>query len=178
MKNSFQLTEKSNEIVLKILKTGLMVSVVLLFVVFLKDLSNGSLSFVIAIGSLCALLLLTLKGYKVVGILTFEKNEIIADSKGTTIRLPLHLIRRITFNIRGWKRSSYLPSVLQPIGVNRPDGTGNRMEIESNNISYSYDILLQNSLDLTALDFQIKRLADAGLTIEKRKLPTILGDSI
>ena len=44
MRNRFQLTEKSNEILLRILKTGLMVAVVLLFVVFLKNTTNISFS--------------------------------------------------------------------------------------------------------------------------------------
>jgi len=178
MKNSFQVTEKSNEIILKILKTGLMVSVILLVVVFLKDLSNGSLSFVVGIGVLCLVPLLMLKGYKVVGMITFEENAIKTEVNGHTILFTFPEIRRVILTIRGRKRRSYLPSLLQPIGINRPDGTGNWIVIETEYHNYDYDLFLQNDSDSTSLDFQIKRLTDIGIKIEKLKLPSILGDSI
>ena len=178
MKNSFQLTEKANEIILKILKTELLVSVVLLFVVILKQLSSEPFVFVITFGIICSVFLLTLKSHKVTGVIIFEKNAIMVTANGQNIRLPFPSVRKITLIFRGRKRSSYLPSALQPIGINRPDGTGNLIRIETEDNNYSYDIFLQNDYDSTALAFQIKRLADSGLKIEKRKLPAILGDSI
>ena len=58
------------------------------------------------------------------------------------------------------------------------DGTGNRIVIETEATNYELDIFLKNSYDEKSLEFQIKRLADSGVKIDKRKLPAILGDTI
>ncbi len=178
MRNRFQLTEKSNEILLRILKTGLMVAVVLLFVVFLKNPTNRYLSPVIGFGIFCFIPVLALKNYKVAGAITFEENEILASTNGQTISLPFSAIRSIKFILRGRKRGSYFPSVVQPIGVNRPNGTGNILIIDTEDHRYKFDIFLENSIAEKYLEFHLKRLSDSGIKIDRRKMPAILGDSI
>ena len=178
MKNNFPLTEKSNEILLKVLKTGFMIFAILLFVVFLKYPANRYLTPVIGFGIFCLIPLLALKSYKVIGRIIFEENLLLAETKGKTIRLPFSDIRSVKLILRGRKRNSYFPSVVQPIGVNRPNGTGNILVIESEDHLYKFDIFLENPVAEKYLDFHLKRLADAGVPINKRKMPAILGDSI
>jgi hypothetical protein len=114
----------------------------------------------------------------VTGLITFEENAINSATKGQTISLPFNGIRRIAFIIRGRRRSSYWPIIYGPIGVNLANGTGNLIEIETADNHYKLDVFLKNSFEENALNFHIKRLADSGIKIEKRKLPAILGDSI
>ena len=85
------------------------------------------------------------------------------------MKLPFNTIRQIKFILQGRKRRSYWPVIYQPIGVNRPDGTGNRMEIETDADNYQFDIFLQDAYDENSLEFHIKRLADSGVKIDKPK---------
>ena len=134
--------------------------------------------FLLISGIICIVLLFSLKSYKVIGKITFEANLIIVELTNKTIKLPFNTIRQIKFIIRGRKRRSYLPVIYAPIGTNMADGTGNIIEIETADHIYIRDLFLENSFDENSLEFQIKRLADSGVKIERRKLPAILGDSI
>ena len=113
-----------------------------------------------------------------VGEITFETNQIVIDKNNQTIQLPFQKISDIKFILHGRKRRSYGPVIYAPIGMNMADGTGNIVEIGTDENRYKLNLFLQNSWDENSLEFQIKRLADSGLKIEKRKLPSILGDNI
>ena len=155
-----------------------MVFLVLLFVAILKDLLNRFIIPGIGLGIFCSIPLLALKSYKKIGRIIFEENAILVETNGQTIHLPFSGIRSVKIILRGQKRSSYYPSLVQPIGVNRPNGTGNILEVETENQRHIFDIFLEKSIDEKYLQFHLKRLADAGIPINKRKMPAILGDSI
>lgn len=178
MKNNFVLTEKSNVIIRKILKSLSMLIVVFLCIVYLKHFSTSIIYLLLLSELICLIILYSFKTYRVIGNFVFDSNKMIIETNNQTIKLPFHTIRRIKFIFRGQKRTSYLPSVFQPIGVNMVDGTGNIIEIETEDNNYKFDAFLQNSFDANSLEFQIKKLADSGLKIDRRKLPTIVGDSI
>ena len=178
MRSDFKLTEKSNVITLRILKSFLIVFIGFFFIIYFRHFPINYMYFLLASGIICMVLLFSLKSYKVIGKITFETNLIIVELTNRTIKLPFNTIRQIKFIIQGRKRKSYWPVIYQPIGVNRPDGTGNWMEIETDADNYKFDLFLQDSYDENSLEFQIKRVADSGIKIDKRKLPAILGDSI
>ena len=178
MKKDFVLTERSNVILLKVVKSALMVLVIAAFVVFMKHFSTDFLYLFLAFIFVGVIVLKYLKSYKIVGKITFETNEILIEKNNRTIQLAFQSIRRINLIIHGRKRRSYLPVIYAPIGMNMSDGTGNIIEIETAENRYKFDLFLQNSLDENSLDIQIKRLADSGLLIEIKKMPAILGNSI
>jgi hypothetical protein len=178
MRNSFALTERSNVIILKIVKSILIVTIITLCIVYLKHFSTDLLYLLVAVAFVDIFTLMHLKSYKVIGKITFESNEILIEKNNQKIQLVFLSIRRIKLIIHGRKRRSYLPIIYAPIGMKMADGTGNIVEIETEESIYKMDLFLQNSLDENSLEFQIKRVADSGVKIEKRKLPVILGDSI
>ncbi len=178
MRNSFALTERSNVIILKIAKSILIVTIIILCIVYLKHFSTDLLYLLLAVTFVDIISLIYLKSYKVVGKITFEPNEIVIEKNNQKIQLAFQCIHRIKLIIHGRKRRSYLPIIYAPIGMNMADGTGNIIEIETTDNNYRLDLFLQNSWDENSLEFQIKRLADSGIKIDKRKLPAILGDSI
>jgi hypothetical protein len=178
MRNDFVLTEKSNVILLKILKSALMVIVISTLVVYFNHFTTDFLYLLFSLGLIDFISLLILKSYKIIGKINFDSNEIVIELKNQIIQLPFQIIRRIEFVIQGPKRNSYRLSAIQPVGVNMANGTGNRMVIETESIQYELNIFLKNSFDENSLEFQIKRLGELGIKIDKRKLPAILGDSI
>ena len=178
MRNSFALTEKANVILLKILKTFLFVTILILCIVSLRHFSTDLLYLLFAIAIIDIIALLNFKSYKVVGRIIFEKNEILIEKNNRKIQLAFQSILRIKLILHGRRRRSYLPVIYAPIGMNMADGTGNLIEIDTVDNMYKFDIFLTDSFDENSLAAQIKRLSDLGLKIEKRKLPVILGDSI
>jgi hypothetical protein len=178
MRKDFLLTEKSNVILLKILKSALMVIVISALVVYFNHFSTDLLYLLVAVAFVDLISLLYLKSYKIVGQITFETNEILIEKNHQTMQLAFQSIRSIKLIIHGRKRRSYIPITYAPIGMNMADGTGNIIEIETEADKYKLDLFLKDSWDEKSLEFHIKRMADSGIIIEKRKLPAILGDSI
>lgn len=178
MRKDFLLTVRSNVIVLKMIKSILIIAILLLFIVYFNQFSTDLLYLLVAVAFVDIIALLYLKSYKVVGKITFETNEILIEKNHQTMQLAFQSILRINLIIHGRKRRSYLPVIYAPIGMNMADGTGNIIEIETTENIYKLDLFLKDSWDEKSLEFQIKRLAESGVKIEKRKLPAILGDSI
>lgn len=178
MTKEFKVTVETNTILLKIVKFILILSIGYAFVAYFKHYPMNQIYWMIASGLLCEILLTVIKSYRVIGKITFNQADIMIDTDKMKTDVPFTTIRKISFKIRGYKRVSYRPSLLQPIGVNRPDGTGNLAVIETNDGSYEFDILLLNIFDARALDYQINKLKDSGLKIETRRMPGISGDSI
>ena len=178
MKNSFVLTERSNVIILKMIKSFLFVTILLICIDYFKHFSTDLLYLLVVVAFFDIIALLYLKSYKVVGKITFETKEILIEKNNLTIQLAFQSIHRIKLIIHGRKRRSYLPIIYAPIGMNMANGTGNTIAIETDDHIYLLDLFLENSFDDNSLEFQIKRLADSGVKIDKRKLPAILGDSI
>jgi len=178
MRDTFALTERSNVIILKMIKSFLFVTILLICIDYFKHFSTDLLYLMLVVGFVGLILLFSLKSYKVVGKIIFESNLVTIESNAMTIQLAFNTIRRIKLMIRGRRRRSYWPVIYQPIGVNMANGTGNTIEIETDDHIYILDIFLENSFDENSLEYQIKRLADSGVKIDKRKLPAILGDTI
>ena len=139
------LTERSNSIIRKVLKSLLMVIFLLLCLALIKHSSPGLMEIPIASAVICLILMLFFKSYKVIGKITFETNLINVELTNQTIKLPFNTIRQIKFIFQGRKRNSYRLSAIQPIGVNMADGTGNRIVIETEATNYELDIFLKNS---------------------------------
>ena len=178
MTKEFKVTVETNTILLKSVRFILILSIGYAFIAYFKHYPMIQIYWMVASGLLCEILLTVIKSYKVIGKITFNQADIMIYTDKLKIDDPLTTIRKISFKIIGYKRVSYWPSLLQPIGVNRPDGTGNLAVIETNDGSYESDILLLNIFDARALDFRISKLKDSGLKIETRRLPGISGDSI
>jgi hypothetical protein len=178
MRTEFKLTKKSNVLTLKILKSFLMVMAGFLILALLKNYPAEFRYLVLLSGLMGIMLLYALKSFRVIGKITFEQEKISIDTDNQKVDLPFHAIGRIKFILRGRKRTSYRPVIYQPIGVNVGNGTGNFIEIETGDTNYKFDIFLKDSIDEDSLEFQIKRLIDLGLSVEKRKMPVILADSI
>lgn len=176
MTNEFKLTDETNTILIKILKSLLIAIIGYACIVYFNDLSTVQLYLLFSLGLICLIVLLSLKSYNVIGKVRIDKDKIVIDSNKVTIDLPINAILGIVFKIRGRKGTSYMPSLFQPIGVNMTNGIGNIIEIETRDKVYKLDILLQNSFDTNSLEFQIDRLTGLGLKVDKVKLPRIIGD--
>ena len=178
MTNEFKVTVGANTIILKIVRFILILSVGYAFVAYFKHYPMIRIYLMVASGLLCEILLTVIKSYTVIGKITFYKANILIDTYNLKIDVPYTTIIKIVFKIKGYKRVSYRPSLLQPIGVNRPNETGNLMVIETNGRMYELNILLLNAFDARALDYQISKLKDSGLKIETVIMPGITVDSI
>jgi len=178
MKTNFILYKETNVIIRRIIKSFFIPIGISLFIVYLRHLSASLFCFLLLLGFVCWILLYMFKSHTVIGSIVFDTNRMIVETNNQTITLPFHTIRRIIFILHGRKRLGYRPSLLQPIGVNMVNGTGNIIEIETESMNYKFDVFLKNSKDENSLEFQIKRLAESGVKVDKRKLPYILGDSI
>lgn len=178
MKNEFNLISEANTIFLKIVRFIMILSVGYAFVAYFKHYPVIQIYLVITSGLICEVLLTIVKSYMVIGKITFNNDNILVDCLSLKIDLPFSTVSRITFKIKGYKRTSYMPSIFQPIGVNRPKGTGNLMVIETKDRLYELNILLLNTLDAVALDYQVTRLKDSGLNVVTVRFPEITGDSI
>jgi hypothetical protein len=179
MTNEFKIAAETNKILIKIIQF-LQVLIVgfACYLYFFKNISIGQISLFGGLGGILMVLIYSLKKYKIIGKITIDSDKILIDSKELTIDLPFNIIRRIGFNIKGVKKASCRPSLIQPVGVNLPNGIGNFIEIETNESVYKLDILLRYSIDSNSLEHQIDRLTALGLKVDKVKLPRILGDFV
>ncbi len=94
MKTDFKLTEKSNVIILKILKSVSIILAGFICIVYLKHCPAGYFYGVLASGTICILLFYSLPGYQVIGKITFDPEALIIDANSLTIekrKLPVIL---------------------------------------------------------------------------------------
>jgi hypothetical protein len=178
MRAEFNVTEDVNVNAIKIIKLAVLLIAGFLCFAGLKHYSGSQVYPIIAIGFICIILLFSLKRNRVIGKVTFGSDVIVIDTNKLSTDLPISTIRRIKYYIRAYNGKSYVPTLIQPIGYRVAHGTGNVIEIETEDNNYKLDLSISTSFETKSIEFQIKRVADSGIKIQEMRLASILGDQI
>jgi len=176
MRSEFKLTEDANVLLIRITKYFLILMVAAFGIFYAMNFPVSDVSFLIGPALIFIILLYSLKHYKVIGKITFGSDSISIQTDKISNELPVNTILRIKYYMKAHSARSYVPTFFEPIGAKVAHGSGNMIEIYTDDRIYKFDILLRYSYEFNSLEHQFKRLAVRGLKIQKVKLASLLGD--